>query len=112
MATLIIILLLCPTQSLTMLLKKCPVCKEDFIFDLAALDTSRSTGHEIAAKMLKCTAENITPSFIKLFNLLISTGVFLSEWKTGRIVPIPKGNNQSEFRPILIVSILSKLLEW
>ena len=83
---------------------KCPVnllCKEDSIFDLlAALDTSKSTGHdEIAAKMLKCTDESITPSLMELFNLLISTGVFPSEWKTGRIVPIPKGSCCLQFYP-------------
>ena len=67
----------------------------DSIFDLlVALDTSKSTGYdEIAAKMLKCTAESITPSLTKLFDLSMSTGAFLSEWKIGRIVPIPKRNN-------------------
>ena len=51
---------------------------------------------------------------MELFNLSITTGVFPSEWKTGRIVPIPKGNNQSlpsGFRPISILPIVSKLLE-
>ena len=98
---------------------ECPtdlLCTEDSIFDLlAALDTSKSTGHDdISAKMLKCTAESITPSLTELFNLSITTGVFPSEWKTGRIVPILKGNNQSlpsGFRPISILPIISKLLE-
>lgn len=93
------------------------LCTEDSVFDLlAALDTFKSTGYDgIAAKMLKCTAESITPSLMELFNLSITTGVFPSElWKTGRIVPIPKGNNQSlpsGFRPVSILPIVTKLLE-
>ena len=124
MVALIIILLLCLTQSLTMFsrisiqtsVSENLLCTEDSIFDLlVALDTSKSTGHdEITAKMFKCTAESITPSLTKLFNFSISTGVFPSEWKIGRIVPIPKGNNRllpSGFRPISILPIVSKLLE-
>ena len=92
------------------------LCTEDSVFDLlAALDTSKSTGHdEISAKMLKYTAESITPSLTALFNLSISTGVFPSEWKIGRIIPIPKGKNQTlpfGFRPISILPIVSKILE-
>ena len=73
------------------------LCTEDSVFDLpAALDTytSESTGYDdIVAKMLKCTAESNTPSLTELFNLSVttSTAVFPSKWKTGRIVPIPKG---------------------
>ena len=58
---------------------------------------------------------SITRSVTEFFNLSISTGVFPSEWKTGRIVPIPKGNNQSlpsGFRPISILPIVRKLFEW
>ena len=104
MVALIIILFLCLTQSLTMLSKisiqtsvwnTCYVQGFPYFDLLVALDASKSTGHDkIAAKMLKCTAECIILSLTKLFNLSISTGVFPSEWKTGRIVPIPKGNNQ------------------
>ena len=83
---------------LVLIPNECPMdllCTEDSVFDLlVALDTSKSTGYDnIAAKMLKCTAESITPSLTELFNLSITTGVFPSEWKIERIVHIPKGNN-------------------
>ena len=97
----------------------CPkelLCTEETAFTLLAdLDTSKSTGCDsVTAKMLKSTAESITSSLMTLFNLSISTGVFPTEWKTARIVPIPKGNDQtvlSGYRPISVLPIASKVLE-
>ena len=64
--------------------------------------------------MLKFTADSITPSLTVLFNMSISTGVFPSEWKVGRIVPVPKGSNKaspSGYRPISILPVIIKVLE-
>ena len=82
---------------------------------LANLDTTKSTGCDsVNANMLKSTAESTASSLSTLFNLSISTGVFPTEWKTARIVPIPKGDNQtvlSGYRPISVLPIASKVLE-
>ena len=64
--------------------------------------------------MLRETAEHISPSLTKIFNLSIKTGSFPSLWKRSNIVPIPKANdnhNPSNYRPISLLSILGKLLE-
>ncbi len=79
--------------------KDCPqhlLCAEDVIFDqLIALDTSKSTGCDgISAKMLKSTADSVTPTLTALFNLSISSGKIPKEWKVGRIAPVPKGTEQ------------------
>ena len=44
----------------------------------------------------------------------IHSGKFPTAWKTSSVVPIPKGNNDtsvSNYRPISLLPILSKLLE-
>ena len=64
--------------------------------------------------MLKGTIFSIVPSLTKLFNLSIQNCTFPELWKHARIVPIPKKGDLSlpeNYRPISILSLLSKLLE-
>ena len=78
------------------------------------LDSSKANGPDgNSAQMLKGTAHNIAPSLTKLFNISISQGHFPECWKTSS-VPIPKSANRSEatdYRPISLVSVVSKMLE-
>ena len=50
-----------------------------------------------------------------LFNLSISTGRFPSYWKSSFVVPVPKTKPPSispaDYRPISLLSVVSKLLE-
>ena len=83
---------------------------------IAGLDVSKASGLDgISGRMLKSTAPSIAPSLAKLFNLSISNGRFPKVWKEARIVPIPKSstnkNSPSGYRPISLLSIVSKLLE-
>ncbi len=93
--------LLCTTQEIEHLLK--------------GLDVSKATGPDgISARMLKATSESVAPSLTSLFNLSITKGYFPELWKSARVVPIPKSTatySPSGYRPISLVSILSKLLE-
>ena len=97
-------------------------CPEEFLCTvdevrhlLEALDTKKSTGpDEIPAKILKIVASNIAPSVTKLFNLSIGSGLFPISWKSSNIVAIPKSSemkNPSNYRPISLLSIISKMLE-
>jgi len=64
--------------------------------------------------MLKYTAASIAPSVTKLFNLSIKTGQVPTAWKMSSVVPIPKSSVQDSprnYRPISLLSILSKVLE-
>ena len=64
--------------------------------------------------MLKETALSITPVVTQLFNISIQLGEIPEEWRTTRVTPIPKSRDRStpeNYRPISLLSVLSKLLE-
>ena len=65
--------------------------------------------------MLKSTAYSIATPLCHIFNLSISTGLVPLEWKSSFIVPIPKtspaSSSPSNYRPISLLCLVSKLLE-
>ena len=79
------------------------------------LDTTKSVGSDsISAKMLKCTATSVASPLTTLCNLSISTGVFPSAWKEGKIVPVHKDTNKTlptGYKPISILPVVSKVIE-
>ena len=64
---------------------------------------------------LKKLARVFAPKLSKLFRILLSSGSFPKEWRCANITPIPKGNSctqfPSDYRPISITPVLSKLYE-
>ena len=82
---------------------------------LLSLDTSKASGPDnVSARILKSTAVFIAGSVTALFNMSIEACEIPDEWKTSSIVQIPKGKcgkTTSNFRPISLLCILSKLLE-
>ena len=97
----------------------CPeelLCNEEEVYQLlVSLDVTKANGPDgISARMLKHTAASITPSVTQLFNLSLCSGQVPSQWKQSLVVPIPKSKDASSpenYRPISLLSILSKLLE-
>ena len=92
------------------------LCSDEQILSLlSSLNARKATGADgISAKMLKLTGSSIVNSLVKLFNLSLKSGIFPSDWKFARVVPIPKGGNHqspSNYRPISILPIISKLLQ-
>jgi hypothetical protein len=92
------------------------LCSEDQILDmLASLDVTKSSGPgNISARMLKATAVSLAPSIIALFNLSLQLGRIPQAWKGSRVVPIPKisaPKSPDNYRPISLLSVLSKVLE-
>lgn len=64
--------------------------------------------------MLKSTAHSIAPQITKLFNKSIASGKLPHCWKLASVVPVPKGDdntNVANYRPISLLPIISKLLE-
>ena len=79
---------------------------------ILALDTTKAAGPD--GRMLKFTAASIAPSITYLFNMSILSGTIPKEWKISSVVPIPKAkcnNMPSNYRPISLLCILSKLIE-
>ena len=88
------------------------LCDQDEITDLlASLDITKSSGPDnISVRMLKHTAYSIAPAVTMLFK----TWQVPSAWKSSHIIPIPKvpkAKSPDSYRPISLLSILSKTLE-
>ena len=89
----------------------------DKVFNLLAklLDKVNSDILSLDSKLLRSIADIIAPSLTFIFNLSLQSGVFPAELKKARVVPIYKGKSSTKdygnYRPITIVSHISKILE-
>lgn len=91
------------------------VTKEEVYKLLAAVDTSKSPGADgVPSKVLKLAALELAPSLTFIFNWSLSSSVLPEEWKEATITPLHKKasrTNPSNYRPISLLSVTSKLLE-
>ena len=82
---------------------------------LLKLNSKSSPGaDEITPFILKSCALFLFEPLTKLFNLSLQSSVVPQEWKRGMIVPIYKGGNRSSisnYRPVTLLSVISKVLE-
>ncbi|PIK39278.1 hypothetical protein BSL78_23886 [Apostichopus japonicus] len=93
-----------------------PCISENFVFKyLTTLDASKATGvDELSAKILKMSGPHIYASITRIINISIRTNTFPSRWKVAKVIPIFKSNSRqdlSNYRPISILPVLSKILE-
>jgi len=71
---------------------------------------SNATGlDEINPRFLKIILPFILPFITHVFNSILTTSTFPQSWKTAKIIPVPKNNN--EFRPIAVLPVFSKAIE-
>ena len=82
---------------------------------LQCLQTSKASGpDELNPLILKKTAKSISPIIAHIFNHSMKTSTFPSIWKLAHVTPLfKKGDrhNTGNYRPISLLSILSKVLE-
>ena len=79
------------------------------------LSSSKATGaDEISVKVLKLVSPVFVQPLTKLINLSIQSGCFPTKWKMARVTPLFKDGAQDcrdNYRPISVLSILSKVCE-
>ena len=79
------------------------------------LSSSKATGaDEISVKVLKLVSPVFVQPLTRLINLSIQSGCFPTKWKMVRVTPLFKDGAQDcrdNFRPISVLSILSKVCE-
>ena len=85
------------------------------IKQLSTLKTNKSTGLDrISARLLKDAAPVIAPTLTEIFNHSLKSSTFPQIWKDGKVMPIFKSgdrSNMSNYRPVTVLPILSKILE-
>ena len=87
----------------------------DLLSIIGSFDTMKATRLDgITAKILKKSAKTVSPSLLTIINISISTGQFPDALKVAKIIPVHKSgqqNDPSNYRPISILSTLSKIIE-
>ena len=77
--------------------------------------TGKAVGLDgLSGYFLKLSAPSIASSLTTIFNLSLSLGSFLGLWKKAKVSPIFKDGSlfdRSNYRPISVLAILSKILE-
>ena len=82
---------------------------------VSKLDNKKSSGPDgISNHLLKLSLPYIIDSLTYIFNLCIKKNHYPSEFKKAKVIPLPKTRdktNLTDYRPISLLSVLSKLLE-
>lgn len=101
----------CQDNSFTLAL----VTYNEVLNAIKSLRNDCSTGpDQIPTKFIKPIAEFLASPLCHIINTCIQTSAFPTKWKTARISPIPKVDDQranDDYRPVSILPVLSKIFE-
>lgn len=113
-------------STLAQIAGSCSVCSDADLFELGAILSqevidilnsikSKAVGNDnISLDMLDPIKDLIAHILAVIINFSLSTGTFPTSWKLAHVIPLPKKSNPStfsEYRPISILPVLSKVLE-
>lgn len=81
---------------------------------LLGIKTKAVGSDELSLDTILLACPFVIPYITHLVNFCLINSTFPSQWKEGRVVPIPKNatpNEHKDFRPITILPVLSKIIE-
>ena len=81
---------------------------------VSKLKSSSSGWDEIPSLVVKQTIDSTSEPLTHIFNLSLSTGVFPIEMKIAKVIPLFKSGDTTSFsnyRPVSVLSVFSKILE-
>ena len=88
---------------------------EQILKALQTVSKCKATGLDsIPAKFIRDAADQIAPAIHHIINLSLNQGIVPQDFKNARVVPLYKKSSKTEpgnYRPVSILSILSKILE-
>lgn len=92
----------------------CDFTESEILKCIKALKNDKASGDDyIVNEYIKNTYQILMPIYLKLFNLIFSTGNVPKIWLSGNILPFYKNkgekNDPKNYRPITILSCLGKL---
>ena len=88
----------------------------DFVYNqICKMDNNKSTGlDQFNVKLLKLAAPFVSSSLAHICNLSLNNSKFPDDWKRAKVTPIFKSgdkSNVSNYRPISVLPIISKIIE-
>lgn len=91
-----------------------PVSECDVKRSFKSISTKAVGADGVHLQMILLILEILAPVFTHIFNFSLLTGSFPTIWKKAQVIPLPKTPNPlsfSQYRPISILPIMSKVLE-
>ena len=91
-----------------------PVIEEETVNIIKSLKDSSSGWDEISARVVKSTHISFIKPLTHIMNISFITGVFPTELKIARVIPIFKSGDSSilsNYRPVSVLPLFSKILE-
>ena len=92
-----------------------PVSEDEVVSIITSCKPKHSQDcDDINMYVLSKVTDDIVKPLVHIFNLSFSSGIFSSEMKTAKVIPLFKSGNRSHFsnyRPISLLSQFSKILE-
>ena len=91
-----------------------PATVDDIKSYILSLKNKKCSTNDFPSFLLKQVCPIVCPILCHLVNLSISSATFPDFLKVARVVPLPKGGDDSDmsnYRPISVLNILSKIIE-
>lgn len=92
-----------------------PFNLKELLFTLQNCNSKSPGPDDIPFTFLKHLSENAINTLLTIYNLIWNNGIFPNQWRHAFVIPIPKPGkdkfNILSYRPISLISTLSKVLE-